>query len=140
MYCTGIRHCWPGAAASGTVMVTGTELWGVPDRDTTLDAFVTPDAETDGTEDGAETDQEADATEVGSEQAEPEQAEPDHAEDPPGDESESDRVTERAETTFAWTPDSRACEACGDQTQRRWRTDAGFVCPDCVDWERAPEH
>lgn len=144
-------------------MVAGAELWGVPDRDATLDSFITPDAETDGTEDGADTDQEAEATvvessEAESEEAEPKKAEPEKAEaegtetgeadsveteeadDSSGGEREADPVTEAAETMFSWSPDATACEACGDQTQRRWRTDAGFVCPDCVDWERGPAH
>lgn len=119
-------------------MVAGAELWSVPDRDATLDAFITTDTETDETEDEHDGDPQAEATEGESEDAAPVEASV--ADDSSGGEREAEPVTEAAETTFAWSPDALACEACGDQTHRRWRTDAGFVCPDCVDWERAPEH
>lgn len=120
------------------VMVAGAELGGVPDRDATLDAFITPDAETDDVDDGLDENQDAENDEAENQVAE--SVERPVADDSSGDEREAGRVTERAETTFAWSQKAVACDGCGGQTRRRWRTDAGFVCPDCVDWERAPEH
>ncbi|MHB9287058.1 hypothetical protein ACKVMT_08460 [Halobacteriales archaeon Cl-PHB] len=39
-----------------------------------------------------------------------------------------------AMSTATWTPGGAACEACGESAERRWRTDEGIVCVDCVDW------
>lgn len=126
-----MRRFWPErVGSSGTVMVAGAVLCRVPDRDATLDAFITPDPDED--EDTADPDDILDEQRTGDVDAT-------DADVAPVDASGADPVTERAETTFAWSPESVACEACGSQTQRRWRTDAGFVCDGCVDWERAPE-
>lgn len=96
----------------------------MPDRDATLDAFITPDTEADEPADADAELCEEEGLDPGAES---------------GGEDVMEPVTELAETTFAWSPDGVACAACGAETQRRWRTDAGFVCHDCVDWERAPE-
>lgn len=136
-------------------MVAGALLWRVPDRDATLDAFISPDAEeTDETDDveelaGATSDEEQKGADGEQKGADDKPAETD--EEPAGtqeadaaEEQESDAggeepITELAETTFAWSPEGAGCAACGEQTRRRWRTDAGFVCHGCVDWERARE-
>ena len=36
--------------------------------------------------------------------------------------------------TYRWQPDGAVCEACGEPTERQWRDDDGFVCPDCKSW------
>lgn len=50
----------------------------------------------------------------------------------PGTESNSDR-DEKPTVTFAVGRDE-PCATCGSRTDRQWRTDAGFVCPGCVEW------
>ena len=42
--------------------------------------------------------------------------------------------TEPATPTYRWQPDGAVCEACGEPTERGWRDDEGFVCPDCKSW------
>jgi len=41
---------------------------------------------------------------------------------------------EPATPTYRWQPDGAVCEACGGTTERGWRDDEGFVCPDCKSW------
>jgi len=41
---------------------------------------------------------------------------------------------EPATPTYRWQPDGAVCEACGAATERGWRDDGGFVCPDCKSW------
>lgn len=111
-------------------MVPGGEQTAVPERDATLDAFVSSseDDDTEGDEasdSGENTDGERPPVADAAAQRE-------------AGETRREDGDERAETTFAWSPDGTACEACGTVTDRRWRTDAGFVCPSCVDWERTP--
>jgi len=37
-------------------------------------------------------------------------------------------------STFAFVSEGAACTACGAAVTRRWRDEAGLVCPDCKDW------
>lgn len=72
---------------------------------------------------------------------------------PPGPTSEaavaqSDAVTERPEippepsgegaepavSTYEFAPGGAACAACGESVEKRWRDDAGLVCPGCKEW------
>lgn len=39
-----------------------------------------------------------------------------------------------AASTGCWHATPAACDDCGTEVRRRWRTDAGTVCADCVDW------
>lgn len=39
-----------------------------------------------------------------------------------------------AASTYAWTPEGRACPACGSVVERRWRDGEELVCVDCVTW------
>ena len=43
-------------------------------------------------------------------------------------------AVEPAVTTYQWTPAGATCAVCGDQTERRWQSDDGLVCPDCKEW------
>lgn len=115
----------------------------MPERDATLDAFIPPEPEE--TDDPAGTD---DPTEIEdaaeSDEGDAETPTADGTPDSPTDETSSpitdeEPVTGLAETTFAWSPAGATCEACGEEAGRRWRTDAGYVCHGCVDWERAPK-
>ncbi|MFB6111238.1 MAG: hypothetical protein ABEJ35_01750 [Halobacteriaceae archaeon] len=36
-------------------------------------------------------------------------------------------------------PETAPCAECGDTVQRRWRTDAGYCCVDCVLWTESDE-
>lgn len=38
------------------------------------------------------------------------------------------------EATLDYTPDGAPCAVCGETVARRWRDDAGYVCPDCTEW------
>ena len=42
--------------------------------------------------------------------------------------------TEAATPTYRWQPDGETCEDCGTTTERGWRDDERFVCPDCKSW------
>lgn len=58
--------------------------------------------------------------------------------DPPGD-GASDAGTgaeapDPAVSTAAWDPSGGTCVACETTVQRRWRGEAGLVCPDCKEW------
>lgn len=66
--------------------------------------------------------------------------------DPSGGEGDPDRsraadgerggtdAVDPATATYAWTPGGEPCAACGERVERRWRSAAGLVCPDCVEW------
>ncbi|WP_162993998.1 DUF7573 domain-containing protein [Halalkalicoccus subterraneus] len=43
--------------------------------------------------------------------------------------------SERLRPTYGWTPDTIACERCGDPTDRWWREEDRLVCPDCKPWD-----
>lgn len=49
------------------------------------------------------------------------------------DDSNTDPV-EPAVATYDWTPSGAECGECGAVVERRWRDDAGLVCPDCKTW------
>ncbi|MFB6297365.1 MAG: hypothetical protein ABEH56_02465 [Salinirussus sp.] len=58
-----------------------------------------------------------------------------------GDEDADDSDTaanaddsDTAATTFAWSPDGGRCAACGEHVERRWRGEAGLICPGCKEW------
>mgnify|MGYP000368563595 CR=1 FL=1 len=127
-------HALANAPVSGTVMVPAAKSPSVPERDATLDAFVTPDDEPDEPSDGEPTEADEGVLDADGD------TEADSVDDEVAASDSVDRegVTERAVTTFAWSPEGSACESCGESVTRRWRTDAGFVCGDCVDWERTP--
>jgi hypothetical protein len=42
--------------------------------------------------------------------------------------------TEPATATYRWQPDGATCADCGSRTDRGWRDDDAFVCPDCKSW------
>lgn len=118
-------------------MVSGSKGPGVPERDATLDAFTTPADDADGDEEAT--------TEAAGAAPEGDGTTPTaEATDVPSATTDSLEATAPAsaldpvETTYAWSSDGKECASCGAETTRRWRTDAGFVCPGCVDWERSP--
>ena len=39
-----------------------------------------------------------------------------------------------ATATYRWQPEGAACARCGTKTERQWRDDDEFVCPDCKVW------
>jgi len=41
---------------------------------------------------------------------------------------------EPAVSTFAWSPDGAACDACGERVEERWEGDSGLVCVGCKGW------
>ncbi|WP_247730498.1 DUF7573 domain-containing protein [Halovivax limisalsi] len=43
------------------------------------------------------------------------------------------RSADRPAVTFAVGQD-RPCARCDRESDRQWRTDDGFVCPDCIEW------
>jgi hypothetical protein len=45
-----------------------------------------------------------------------------------------DADTEPATATYRWQPDGATCGDCGATTERQWRDDERFVCPDCKSW------
>ena len=48
-----------------------------------------------------------------------------------------DEVTAAADpatATYRWQPEGAACARCGTTTERQWRDDDEFVCPDCKAW------
>lgn len=51
-----------------------------------------------------------------------------------GDGSGGDDAADPATATYAWTPGGEYCAACGERVERRWRSAAGLVCPDCKEW------
>lgn len=36
--------------------------------------------------------------------------------------------------TLDHTPEGAPCAVCGETVTRRWRDDAGYVCPGCKEW------
>lgn len=42
--------------------------------------------------------------------------------------------TEPTTPTYRWWPDGATCGNCGATTERQWRDDGQFVCPDCKSW------
>lgn len=46
----------------------------------------------------------------------------------------SGNETEPAVSTYDFTPGGAPCAACGESVEKRWRDDAGLVCPDCKTW------
>lgn len=132
-------------------MVSASKGPGVPERDATLDAFTSPTDDADGDEEAAT--ESAGATPEGGRTTPAEDGTTSatdgtppvaEATDVPSATTDSLEATAPAsaldpvETTYAWSPDGEECASCGAETARRWRTDAGFVCPGCVDWERSP--
>ena len=45
-----------------------------------------------------------------------------------------DYDTEPANVTYRWQPNGATCADCGTTTERGWRDDGAFVCPDCKSW------
>ncbi|WP_336360723.1 DUF7573 domain-containing protein [Haladaptatus sp. ZSTT2] len=39
-----------------------------------------------------------------------------------------------ATSTYAWSPEGAACEACGEVVERRWRDGDELVCESCKSW------
>lgn len=39
-----------------------------------------------------------------------------------------------ATTTYAWSPEGRACQTCGEAAPRLWRDGDALVCPACKEW------
>jgi hypothetical protein len=56
------------------------------------------------------------------------------ASDPAATAAVDPAAVDTATTTCAWTADGEPCGSCGDLAERRWRGEAGLVCPDCKDW------
>ncbi|MFC3960326.1 DUF7573 domain-containing protein [Halovivax cerinus] len=48
-------------------------------------------------------------------------------------ESESSDGADRPTVTLA-VGQGRPCAHCGRETSRQWRTESGFVCPECIEW------
>ena len=46
----------------------------------------------------------------------------------------TDQDAEPATLTYRCQPAGATCEACGATTERQWRDDGQFVCPDCKSW------
>ena len=62
-------------------------------------------------------------------------APPDEAETPPDEAAATpEDPVDGPTVTAAWSPDGVPCAACGARVTWRWGTDAGLVCPDCMDW------
>ena len=54
------------------------------------------------------------------------------------DASERDGATvEPASPTYRFSPDGRACDACGEGVQRLWADDGRLVCESCKPWSDA---
>ena len=66
--------------------------------------------------------------------AEAADADEDTAADSTASTDEDEAAVEPATTTYQWTPTGATCAVCGDQTERRWHSDEGLVCPDCKEW------
>ncbi|WP_255197934.1 DUF7573 domain-containing protein [Halorarius litoreus] len=94
-------------------------------RDRSLDEFArsAPSDSADG--DGASGDEAA--------EAEADSEDVDAADSSPAGEEPVDDVSP-AVSTYAFAPDGAACDSCGAVVQKRWRDDAGLVCPDCKQW------
>lgn len=43
-------------------------------------------------------------------------------------------AVEPAVSTYDFAPEGAPCAACGVSVERRWRAEAGLVCPDCKEW------
>lgn len=41
---------------------------------------------------------------------------------------------EPAASTYAWSDEAVACEACGERAERRWRDGDRLVCAGCKEW------
>jgi hypothetical protein len=39
-----------------------------------------------------------------------------------------------ATPTVRWSPAGEPCASCDETVERRWQSEAGPVCGDCVDW------
>ena len=59
---------------------------------------------------------------------------PDAEADDNAPEATADAEVEPAVSTYAFSPDGAACDACGAVVQKRWRDESGLVCPDCKAW------
>ena len=46
----------------------------------------------------------------------------------------TDHDPDPATATYRWQPDGATCEDCGATTERGWRDNGAFVCPDCKSW------
>jgi hypothetical protein len=53
------------------------------------------------------------------------------------DTSNQPTETEPATITYRWQPNGAVCSRCGTSTQKQWRNDGQFVCPDCKTWDSA---
>jgi NADH pyrophosphatase NudC (nudix superfamily) len=101
--------------------------------DASLDDFLDSD---DGTRERSEVGEadESDAKETGEHKSASADATGDETADA-GTDAEGDAgAVEPATTTYQWTPTGATCAACGEQTERRWESDEGLVCPDCKGW------
>lgn len=107
-------------------------------EDVSLDAFASSEedatAEEDGTVDGE--DAGATAKENPDPALEPTADTEEGAEtDPEADEADGEQP---AISTYAWSPEGGACADCGEEVAERWRAegqrDGAFVCADCKEW------
>lgn len=57
----------------------------------------------------------------------------DHESDDGGGDPTTAKV-DPATPTYRWQPDGAVCARCGATTERQWRDDDEFVCPDCKAW------
>jgi len=51
------------------------------------------------------------------------------------DETTPSGDTKPATVTYRWRSDGAVCAQCGTATEKQWRDDGEFVCPDCKRWE-----
>lgn len=49
-----------------------------------------------------------------------------------GDDGEP--TVEPAVSTYDFSPEGAPCAACGASVEKRWRAEAGLVCPGCKEW------
>ena len=45
-----------------------------------------------------------------------------------------DATPEPPASTYVWSPDGGACEACGATVEERWRDGEALVCAGCKEW------
>ena len=110
-------------------------------RDASLDDFLPdPDEESEVEETGASEGETVD--DPGTEHAEPEPDDESESESDTGEADESEEEggppstaeVEPARSTYAWSPDGRPCEACGERVEERWESADGLVCIGCKEW------
>lgn len=47
---------------------------------------------------------------------------------------DGEQSVEPAVSTYDFSPEGAPCAGCGESVEKRWRSEAGLVCPDCKEW------